>query len=217
MHLLAAGTAVEQVQGRRIPMSTAAGDLLVLVPHQRGHFLFESGHHSALWLDLERLCLRPRPVEAMARQLAERLARHGVEIICGPLVEGAFVALTVASALELPFTYTERVAEREGGLYPYRYRLPRVLHDEVRGRRAAIVNDVISAGSAVGGTAAELEALGANVVAIATLLVLGDWTAQFTGARGIAVEALATMPNPIWTPADCPLCARGEPLVQAIR
>jgi len=199
-----------------LAMTTSEG-VLSLVPHRRGHFLFESGHHSALWLDLERLCLRPRPIEAMARELAERLASHGVEIICGPLVEGAFVALTVASALDLPFTYTERVAEHEGGLYPYRYRMPRVLHDDIRGRRVAIVNDVISAGSAAGGTAVELDELGASVVAIAALLVLGDWTAQFAAARGIAVEALATMPNPIWTPADCPLCARGEPLVQAFR
>ena len=49
-------------------------DLLDRVPHQRRHFLFESGHHSAPWLDPGRLWLQPRPIEALTRQLAARLA-----------------------------------------------------------------------------------------------------------------------------------------------
>jgi orotate phosphoribosyltransferase len=77
----------------------------------------------------------------------------------------------------------------------------------------AIVNDVISAGSAVRGTFVHLEGLGARVVAISSLLVLGDSIATFARDHHLPVESLAHAPYPMWTPASCPLCRAGEPLL----
>src|SRR6185436_2363516 len=68
----------------------AAVSMIPLLAPQRGHFRFESGHHSSLWIDLETLFLEPARVEPLADELALRLARHEVEVVCGPLVEGAF-------------------------------------------------------------------------------------------------------------------------------
>ena len=81
-------------------------DVIRLLPLQRGHFRFESGHHSDTWIDLETLCLHPEAVETLASRLAERIAKYDVDAVCGPLVEGAFVALMVASRLRLLFTYS---------------------------------------------------------------------------------------------------------------
>jgi len=104
-----------------------------LLPARKGHFLLESGHHGNLWLDLELLCLRPEQIRPQAAQVAARLAAHNVEVVCGPLVEGAFVALMVAEKLGLPFTYAERFADvSRDALYPVQYRLPRALRDVVR-------------------------------------------------------------------------------------
>jgi orotate phosphoribosyltransferase len=74
------------------------------LPTRRGHFLLESGHHGDTWLDLELLCVRPDRVRPLANELAARLQKHGAEVVCGPLVEGAFLALMVASEMGLPFT-----------------------------------------------------------------------------------------------------------------
>ncbi|MGZ7078745.1 MAG: orotate phosphoribosyltransferase [Thermoanaerobaculia bacterium] len=190
--------------------------MLHLIPFRNGHFLLESGHHGEAWLDLELLCLRPEPIERLAAAIAERLEKHRVEIICGPLIEGAFVGLLTALRLGVPFTYSERVADSQpGALYPYRYRIPRAQRDHLRGKRIAIVNDVINAGSAVGRTFEDLESCGANVVAIGALLVLGEWTARFVAEKRIALEALASQPNRYWSPEECPMCARGEPLTRA--
>jgi len=183
-----------------------------LLAPQHGHFRFESGHHSSQWMDLETLFLQPAHVEPLADELAQRLAKHNVEVVCGPLVEGAFLALMVARQLGVPFTYSERIETRSDALYPIAYRVPRALHYHVRGKRVAIVNDVISAGSAVGRTAVDLDACGATMVAIAALLILGDWTVRFAADRNIAVEALEERPLEIWTPEECPLCARGVAL-----
>jgi orotate phosphoribosyltransferase len=188
-------------------------DIARLLPGRKGHFRLESGHHGDLWLDLELLCLRPESVRHRAAQIAARLAGYEVEAVCGPLIEGAFVALMVAAELGVPFTYAERFAEvQTDALYPVQYRLPRCLRDVVRGKRVAIVNDVINAGSAIRGTFADLKACGAEPVAIAALAVLGQSAAKFAADQKLALEALASLSNEIWTPAECPLCARRVPL-----
>jgi len=62
-----------------------------LLPQREGHFVFESGHHGQVWLDLELLLLHPERVQPLAEALADRLRGHQVTAVCGPLVEGAFV------------------------------------------------------------------------------------------------------------------------------
>jgi orotate phosphoribosyltransferase len=188
-------------------------DLLSLTQGRRGHFRLESGHHGDLWFGLETLCLRSREIDAFAVRLAEGLAQYQVEAVCGPLVEGAFVALLVSLQLGCDFTYAERFADAErAGLFPVEYRVPKGLHAAVKGKRVAIVNDVISAGSAVRGTYFDLKEIGAEVVAIAALLALGDAMEGFAAEQGVALEVLERMPNNLWTPEECPLCAAGEPL-----
>jgi len=192
-------------------------DVLALMPARRGHFLLESGHHGDLWLDLELLCLAPDRVRPLAARLAARLAAYEIDAVCGPLVEGAFVALMVASELGVPFTYTERFENPErGGLFPVDYRVPRALRARVRDKRVAIVNDVVNAGSAVRGTLADLDACAARPVAIGTVLVLGSAAARLAAERGVALETLASLPNNLWTPAECPLCVQHVPLVSGL-
>ena len=192
-------------------------DVIALMPARRGHFLLESGHHGDLWLDLELLYLKPARVRPLAARLAARLASFEIEAVCGPLVEGAFVALMVAAELGVPFSYAERFPNpTSSALFPVDYRVPRTLRAEVRGKRVAIVNDVINAGSAVRGTLADLEACAARPVAIGTLLVLGSSAARIAADRGVALETLASLPNNIWPPAECPLCVRGIPLVSGL-
>src|SRR6267154_2454757 len=150
---------------------------------------------------------------SFAAQLAAQLAQYKVEVVCGPLVEGAFVALLVSLELGCDFAYAERFADttREG-LYPVEYRLPRALQPAVKGKRVAVVNDIISAGSAVRGTFSDLQALGADVVAVGALLALGDAIGKFTAEHHVALELLERMPNNLWMPSECPLCAAGVQL-----
>ena len=184
-----------------------------LLQGRQGHFHLESGHHGDLWFALETLCQKPRMIQSLAAQLAAHLARYEVEVVCGPLVEGAFVALMVALELDCEFTYAERFQDSTSeGLFPVEYRLPQALCAAVRGKRVAIVNDVINAGSAVRGTFANLKAVGANVVAIGALLALGDAIERFANEQHVGLELLERMPNNLWTPAKCPLCAEGVTL-----
>jgi orotate phosphoribosyltransferase len=190
------------------------------VATRRGHFKMESGYHSDLWMELETLCRRPAAVQPLATALAAKLRAHSIDAVCGPLNEGAFISLMVAGELDCDFTYAEpfdsaqgrRIADRDARLFPVRYALPAALRSIAAGRRVAIVNDVISAGSAVRGTWTDLHAHGAHVVAIGCLLVLGDAIDTFAAERRIAVETLERSPYQLWTPAECPLCAAHVPL-----
>jgi len=189
---------------------------LSAVATRHGHFRTESGYHTDLWMDLETLCRRPTTVQPFARALADNLRAFSIDAVCGPLNEGAFIALMVAGELDCDFTYAERFSEGDAAhLFPVRYALPAALRSIAAGRRVAIVNDVISAGSAVRGAWADLHALGAHVVAIGCLLVLGDAIDAFAAERGIAVEALERSRYQLWTPDACPLCAAHVPLESA--
>ena len=92
------------------------------------------------------------------------------------------------------------------------YRVPAALRERTHGRAVAVVDDVINAGSATRATLRDLRQCGAGVVTISALLTLGSAAAALADAEGVALEALANLPNTLWAPAECPLCAAGTPL-----
>jgi orotate phosphoribosyltransferase/GNAT superfamily N-acetyltransferase len=193
--------------------SPVQDDVLSLFDSQKGHFCFESGHHGNLWLNLELLCLRPSRVKPFAIELASRLSPYKIDAVCGPLVEGAFIAKMVAEELNLEFFYAERFVEPSSiSLYPVSYRLPEAQREKVQGKRVAIVNDVINAGSAVRGAFADLVGCGAQPVALGALLVLGSMAASFAAEMGLPLETLASLKNDLWLPSECPMCGYGVPL-----
>jgi len=187
-------------------------DLASLLRQRRGHFELESGHHGDLWLDLELLCSRPSLVRPLVVELAEQLRPYEIQTICGPLVEGALIGMFVAEELDVEFVYSEQQPDANSSrLFPVTYRIPEGLRG-LHNRRVAIANDVINAGSAVQGSLRDLQACGAKVVTIGTLLTLGSKPAELAQEAAVPLETLGTEPNTIWTPEECPLCAAGIPL-----
>ncbi len=186
---------------------------LALVQGRRGHFRLESGHHGSLWLDLDTLFADPVAITPFVSRLAAQLRPHGAELVCGPLLGGAFLAQSVAQTLGLSFCFTERQTAPEADrLYRVSYRLPPAYRARVSGRRVAMVDDVMSAGSALRGTYLELQAHGAVPVAAGALLVLGDAAVEYFAGRRLPVEAVTRDAYQLWSPAECPRCAAGQPL-----
>jgi orotate phosphoribosyltransferase len=195
--------------------------LLQLVAARRGHFRLESGHHSGLWLDLDALFVQPRRIAPFVTDLSSAIRPHDVSVVCGPLLGGAFLAQLVAHELDVAFCFTERVMAAEalqpgsgpaGGLYRVRYQLPSAFAQRVRGRRVAMVDDVMSAGSALRATYAALRAHEASPVVAAALLVLGTTGADYFAEQHVAVEAVCRDDYELWRPGACPLCTAGVPL-----
>jgi orotate phosphoribosyltransferase len=202
-------------------------EVAALLPWRKGHFKFESGHHGDTWLNLELLCVQPEPVEQLAAVLADCLSEQRPEVVCGPLVEGAFVALMVAKRLKVPFTYAARFDLSAGAgsatadsksdeMFPVSYRLPGQQRAVVAGKRVVIINDVIGAGSAVLGTLKDLYECGADPVAIGALATRGPSATVLARENGLALETLASFPGEVWKPSECPMCAAGIPLIDEI-
>jgi orotate phosphoribosyltransferase len=183
-----------------------------LLGARHGHFKMESGYHSATWFELGSLFDDPVTVRLMA-ELARRLYPHQPDAVCGPMTGGAKLAEMVATELGIDAVTAERFdTPGATGLFPVRYRIAEAQRQKTRGRRIAIVDDAISAGSAVRGTHADLIACGARPVALGALVVFGDAAAKFAADNGLALEAIERVPFDMWRPADCPLCKDGVAL-----
>jgi orotate phosphoribosyltransferase len=188
----------------------AATSFHELTAARSGHFQLESGHHSERWFDLDALFAVPNRIAPLVGQLAESLRPYDVAAVCGPLLGGAFLAQLVAQALDVEFCFTERaLPPNAAGMYRASYHLRPAFISRVRGQRLAMVDDVISAGSALRGTYTELQNHGAAPVVAGALMVLGNTGADFFRGRQIAVEAVFREEYSLWLPNECPMCAAG--------
>jgi orotate phosphoribosyltransferase len=188
---------------------------LRLAQGRRGHFRLESGHHSTLWLDLDALFADPQAIAPFVGALAAQLRDHAIDVVCGPLLGGAFLAQLLAQSLAAEFCFTERSAVKADGLFGTRYELAPAHRTLLRGRRVALVDDVMSAGSALRGTHAALQAADAIPVAAGAILVLGDLGAGYFAQQHLPLAAVLREDYELWAPAACPLCMAGEPLEDA--
>ncbi|MGI9068110.1 MAG: hypothetical protein ACR2HX_17120 [Pyrinomonadaceae bacterium] len=100
----------------------------------------------------------------------------------------------------------------DGAMYPASYRLPLAFAGRLRGKRVAMIDDVMSAGSALRGTYIALQSHDAVPVVAGALLVLGSTGADFFAVRDVPVVAAARDEYHLWLPSECPLCAAGLPL-----
>lgn len=187
--------------------------LLELMAARHGHFEFESGHHGELWLDIPRLFVRPEQLRPFAMELAKRLSDTGAAIVVGPAVEGALLAQIVAEIASLEFGFSDRIVSRTtSGEVTVDYQIPRALRQFIQGKRVAVVDDVVNAGSAICATLKNLTDIGAVPVGLGTLLALGDSAASIAFSHQLTFIAISQRDNRLWEPADCPLCATGVPV-----
>lgn len=176
----------------------------------RGHFRYESGHHGDLWLDLDTLFVNVQRMEGWVKALAQRAAVCRPDVICGPLTGGAFVAQLLAAETGAAFVFAERLTGVAG---PVRYHIPEPLRPILSGKRVLLVDDAVNAGSALLSTLADLRECEIELAGFASLLALGEAAAQIAEWHGVPFFTLASLERRIWTPAACPLCASGAPLV----
>lgn len=163
----------------------------------RGHFLLSSGRHSPAYVQCALLLEEPARARWLGRRLAERLAEARPDSVLSPALGGLVIGLAVASALDVPFRFTERQGETMTLRRGFRLR-----PDE----RVVIVEDVVTTGRSTLETAAVARASGARATAVAAII---DRTG---GSRDLGAPLIALVPLdlPSWEARDCPLCADGD-------
>src|SRR6478736_5959828 len=184
---------------------------LDLARQRRGHFQMESGLHCGLWFDLDAAFIDQAALDPFVTKLAQTLRRYDVEAVCGPSTGGAFLAQLVARLLGAEFYFTTRVAA-DGAQSVVQYQLPVNTGHRLLGKRLALVDDVMSAGSSLRATLIAVEAHGAIPVVVGALHIIGSIGADYFKERGLRTETTGRTPLDTWRPQECPLCAAGIPL-----
>jgi len=184
--------------------------LLALLAGRRGHFRMESGYHSERWFDLDALFADRERLQPFVRELARKLGAHRIDAVVGPVTGGAMLAEMIGADLGVESFHADRIEPpAAAGLFPIKYLVPAAQRERLRGRSVAIVDDAISAGSAVKGTYTDLLACGAEPVACGALIIFGDAADKFAAEKAMQLESIARMSFGIWKPDECPLCRAG--------
>ena len=162
----------------------------------KGHFKLSSGRHSDTYLQCARILEHPRIAGSLGEAIAKRYP-DGADVVVSPALGGILIGNAVAYAIGCRFLFTERV---DGTMTLRRGQAIEA------GERVLVVEDVIT----TGGSAAEVIALCERESA--TVVGVGSLVDRSEGAPVFHLEALLRVQATTWDPADCPLCARGEPL-----
>jgi orotate phosphoribosyltransferase len=172
--------------------------------HQKGHFLLSSGLHSGDYLQCALYLAEPRRAADAGARLAETVARMaaGIDLVVAPAMGGLIIGHETARSLRLPFLFTERdhgemTLRRGFAVAP--------------GQRVVVVEDVVTTGMSTREVIRVLEAAGAEVVGLASL-VNRSGTANPFGPRPFFALLEASFPT--WSADACPLCRDGVPIAK---
>jgi orotate phosphoribosyltransferase len=166
-----------------------------------GHFLLSSGLHSPEYFQCARLLELPRVGERIAEALADVARVWGAHTVLSPALGGILIGYELARKLGIRNIFAERP---EG-----RFELRRGFRLE-EGERVLIAENVVTTGGSVLEVAELARSAGAEVVGYAVIVDRsgGRFAPPEPVAAYLRTEAIT------WPPDECPLCAKGEPVVK---
>ena len=177
-----------------------------------GHFLLASGNHSARYLQSAKVLEYPKNASLLTDALAKMIKDNGIEVdtVCAPAIGGILAGYELARSLDVRSIFVEKI---DGGMELRRG------FEISKGERVIICEDIITTGRSAFKAAQAIEALGAEVVAFASLANRG-FCARVDGnseakpecklPNDIPLFALDDFSFQMYAPEDCPLCTGGS-------
>jgi orotate phosphoribosyltransferase len=166
-----------------------------------GHFKLTSGLHSNRYIQCAQVFQYPDKVEELCKLLAQKLQGKGITTVIGPAVGGIIFSYALSSALNCKNIYAERVEEKMSFRRNFSVE---------PGEKVVVVEDVVTTGGSAKEVAVLAQSLGAEVVAICSLVDRSGGKVDF----GVPFVPLIQMNVVTYQPDDCPLCKEGKPLIQ---
>ena len=166
-----------------------------------GHFRLTSGLHSERYLQSALVLQYPEFAETLGRELANRTRHLQPTVVLSPALGGIVIGQEVAASLGVRALF----AERQDGALTLRRGFSLGAAD-----RVLVVEDVITTGGSTMETARVAEAEGARAVGAAAIV---DRSGGHSTLE-LPLQALVELDVPTYQPEQCPLCARGVPVVK---
>lgn len=169
--------------------------------HLEGHFRLTSGLHSGNYMQCARLLAVPKYAEFAGAMLAEKLKDLKPDFVTAPAIGGLIIGHEVARALDVPFLFCERNAERVMKMRRF---------DFPENSSAVVVEDVITTGGSTLEVGKVLEEVGVRWLGTGVIV-------NRSGGKHVlphAPHSLWETHFETWQPADCPFCAKGVPVVK---
>ena len=166
---------------------------------RKGHFQLTSGRHSDTYIQCARIQEHPALNDRLAAEAVSRLPQGlPIDLVAAPAVGGIVFGYAVASALGKRFIWSERV---DGAMALRRS------FEVAPGEHVLVCEDVVTTGGSVQELIEVVEAAGAVVVAVTSMIYRG-------GALRFAVPyyPLIEVEAPSWDPGACVLCKEGVPI-----
>jgi orotate phosphoribosyltransferase len=170
---------------------------------QTGHFLLSSGKHSDRYIEKFNLLRLPRDTEMVCQGFADRYRDGQIDVVVGPTTGGILLAFEVARQLGCAAAYAERASD---GSLAREFRRGTTFQS---GARVLLIDDILTTGGSVRETLVALERESVTIVGIGVLVDRSGGAVTFPPYR---LHPLLSLTADAWDAADCPLCARGEPL-----
>ena len=166
-----------------------------------GHFRLSSGLHSAGYLQCALVLSSPQDAEWLGQAIGDRVRHLRPTVVLSPALGGVVIGHEVARALRVRAMF----AERQDGTLTLRRGFVLAESD-----RVLVVEDVLTTGGSTRETMQVATAAGAQVVGAASIVDRSGGTAMFD----VPFESLLKVDVPTYEPDQCPLCARGLPVVK---
>ena len=167
----------------------------------QGHFLLTSGLHSPVYWEKFKILQYPQYTAQLCGMIADRYRPQRIEVVAGPTTGGVLLAYEVARQLGVRSIY----AEKEGTGRIFRRSLT-----ISPGERVLVVDDILTTGGSVEQVLAAVRKLSGEVIGIGVLVDRSAKEIDF----GVPFFSCLRSPTVAYAPEECPLCARGVPLVR---
>jgi orotate phosphoribosyltransferase len=181
-----------------------------------GHFLLASGNHSARYLQSAKVLEYPKKAAELTDALASMIRESGIEVdtVCAPALGGVLAGYELARSLDVRSIFVEK---KEGGMELRRG------FTVAPGEKIIICEDIITTGGSALKAAQAIEALGAKVVAFASLANRGfckrvggntEAKPECKLPQDIPLFSLADFTFEMYTPETCPMCKEGSTAIK---
>ncbi len=168
----------------------------------KGHFLLASGLHSPVYWEKFQVLQFPEYTQQLCSMIAQHFRPMDIQLVAGPTTGGVILAFEVAKQLGVRGIFAEKEGN-QGRVFRRGFNID-------PNERILVVDDILTTGSSVREVLAAVTNQGGRVVGVGVLVDRSDKPVDF----GVPLFSCLRRLTPTYSPANCPLCTAGTPLVK---